>query len=178
MRERSARSECSYGKLSPYGFIKSFWTAHMVYLLEWWSNGADQSRILIIYVGLNYMSVTRSPAEANGPRGLNFGMWVHLEALCIFHTFRSVNPPHWQWLAPMDSWRVANYSISRWLRATLLRNYKRFQWYAMNICWKIVVLMFPKCTVVLTCGRSFQEPQSSSPAPVLYMKMGRGVYTI
>ncbi len=65
---------CVYGKLSPYGFIKyqvpmqqivpffyiegagtwSFWTVHMVYLLEWWSNRADKSRIQIIYVGLNY----------------------------------------------------------------------------------------------------------------------------
>ncbi len=25
---------------------------------------------------------------------------------CILHTFRSVNPPHWQWPAPMGSWRV------------------------------------------------------------------------
>ncbi len=28
---------------------------------------------------------------------------------CILHTFRSVNPPHWQWPAPMGSWRVYCY---------------------------------------------------------------------
>ncbi len=31
------------------------------------------------------------PAEAVGP---------------VLHTFRSVNPPHWQWPAPMGSWPV------------------------------------------------------------------------
>ncbi len=30
MRERSARSECSYGKLSPYGFIKYQNSSHDV----------------------------------------------------------------------------------------------------------------------------------------------------
>ena len=25
---------------------------------------------------------------------------------CILHTFQSVNPSHWQWPAPMGSWRV------------------------------------------------------------------------
>ncbi len=33
----------------------SFWTVHIVYLLEWRSNRADKSRIQITYVGLNYL---------------------------------------------------------------------------------------------------------------------------
>ncbi len=32
---------------------------------------------------------------------------------CILHIFQSVSPPHWQWPAPMGSWRV-NYTLPIW----------------------------------------------------------------
>ncbi len=52
-------------------------------------------------------SVTTSPAAANRPMDLIFG---------ILLTFQSVCPPHGQWPAPMGSWRVyhgRSYSLAK-----------------------------------------------------------------
>ncbi len=56
----------------------------------------------------SFLQASGTPAHAvpNGPRGLIFVMYARCSSLCILHTFRSVNPPHWQWPAPMGSWRV------------------------------------------------------------------------
>ncbi len=45
-------------------------------------------------------------AKTVGPRGFIFGMDARCSSPCILHTFPSVYLPHWQWPAPMGSWRV------------------------------------------------------------------------
>ncbi len=45
---------------------------------------------------------------------------------CILHTFWSVNPPHWQWPAPMGSWRVSLLGKSTWICP--LRQYVYHRW--------------------------------------------------
>ena len=104
MRERSAQSECSYGKLSPYGFIKygpiwgagtsSFWTAHMMYLLEWWSNWADLSCIPIMYVGLNYFGLVHGSSYKWETFWHSGGHALHICARSIFSFIVVYNIKH------------------------------------------------------------------------------------
>ncbi len=42
----------------------------------------------------------------------------------IFGILRSVSPPHWQWPAPMGSWRVCNWPLSRAI-PNLPKSFKR-----------------------------------------------------
>ncbi len=46
------------------------------------------------------------------PQPMDLGAWFSVyrcSSSCILHKFRSVNPPHWQYPAPMGSWQVPHY---------------------------------------------------------------------
>ena len=66
----------------------------------------------------------------------------------ILHRFRSVSPHHWQWPAPMGSWRVPPF-----LRALLYVSRDRYtllhQTWLPHLC--LHQLMFQECRATLAC---------------------------